>query len=101
DRPDRTISVVGLGYVGLPVACAFAAGGFRVIAFDIDAGRIAELNEGIDRTGEVEPQELAAPTLRLTSDPEALREADFHIVTVPTPITPDRLPDLRPLLAAS
>ncbi|APF38432.1 nucleotide sugar dehydrogenase [Chelatococcus daeguensis] len=101
DRPDRVISVVGLGYVGLPVACAFAAGGYRVIAFDIDAGRIAELKDGIDRTGEVEPQELAAPLLHLTGDAQALREADFHIVTVPTPITRQRLPDLGPLLAAS
>lgn len=101
DRPDRVISVVGLGYVGLPVACAFAAGGYRVVAFDIDAGRIAELKDGVDRTGEVEPQELAAPSLHLTHDAEALREADFHIVTVPTPITRERLPDLRPLLAAS
>src|SRR5690606_37126975 len=101
DRPDRVISGVGLGYVGLPVACAFAAGGYRVVAFDIDAGRIAELKDGVDRTREVEPQELAAPSLHLTSDAEALREADFHIVTVPTPITRERLPDLTPLLAAS
>ncbi|MGC2855095.1 nucleotide sugar dehydrogenase [Novispirillum sp. DQ9] len=96
----RTISVIGLGYVGLPVAAAFGRLG-PVVAFDINRNRIAELARGIDRTGEVSAEDLAAAALRLTADAEDLRTADFHIVTVPTPIDDGRLPDLRPLLAAS
>ncbi|MEZ5841976.1 MAG: nucleotide sugar dehydrogenase [Hyphomicrobiales bacterium] len=97
----RKISVIGLGYVGLPVATTFAATGVDVIAFDIDTGRIAELKAGHDRTGEVEDGDLSAPGLFLTADPADLSRADFHIVTVPTPITANRQPDLRPLLSAS
>lgn len=98
----RKISVIGLGYVGLPVAVAFGQqDGGEVIAFDIDARRIQELREGHDRTGEVESEELRAARLHLTADPEDLKRADIHIVTVPTPITEGALPDLSPLLAAS
>ena len=97
----RRISVTGLGYVGLPVAAAFAAAGFEVVAFDIDARRVGELREGRDRTGEVDPARLSAPGLRFTTDPADFAAADFHIVTVPTPITEERRPDLRPLVAAS
>ncbi len=96
----RRISVIGLGYVGLPVAAAFGLQG-PVVAFDIDAGRIAELSRGHDRTGEVSAEELAAADLVLSSDPADLARADFHIVTVPTPIDDARMPDLRPLLSAS
>jgi len=97
----RKISVVGLGYVGLPVAVAFGARD-DVIAFDINHDRITELRDGIDRTGEVDSAELrAADRIHFTSDPADLAKADFHIVTVPTPITEARLPDLGPLLAAS
>ncbi|TVR08791.1 MAG: nucleotide sugar dehydrogenase, partial [Salinarimonadaceae bacterium] len=100
--PDkRSVSVTGLGYVGLPVAAAFAAAGRPVVAFDIDERRIAELKAGHDRTAEVEPDRLASPNLVYTSDPKDLARADFHIVTVPTPITESRLPDLRPLISAS
>ena len=98
---NRIISVIGLGYVGLPVAVSFASNGDRVIAFDIDETRIRELREGHDRTGEVERGKLEAAKLHLTSDRQELRQADFHIVTVPTPITENRQPDLRPLIAAS
>ena len=98
---DRILSVTGLGYVGLPVAAAFAGAGRRVVAFDIDAGRVAELRDGRDRTGEVAPESLRAPALSLTSDPADLSAADFHIVTVPTPISADFRPDLGPLLAAT
>jgi UDP-N-acetyl-D-galactosamine dehydrogenase len=98
---SRKLSVTGLGYVGLPIAAAFAAVGFDVIGYDIDAGRIAELAAGVDRTGEIDPRLLRLPTLRLTGDPAALGAADFHIVTVPTPITVDKRPDLGPLLSAS
>jgi len=96
----RRISVVGLGYVGLPVAVAFGRRS-RVIGFDIDPGRVEALRRGVDRTGEVDPEELAATDVRFTNDAEALREADFHIVAVPTPIDRTRTPDLRALLGAA
>ena len=97
----RRIAVIGLGYVGLPVAVAFAATASRVIGFDIDAGRIGELARGHDRTREVEPEQLAAGNLVFTAEPEMLREADFFIVTVPTPIDAARRPDLGAVLKAS
>ena len=97
---DRNISVVGLGYVGLPVAVAFGKGA-RVVGFDIDAGRIEELRQGVDRTREVEPAELAEADVRFTSDPAELRQANFHIVAVPTPIDHTKKPDLRALLGAA
>ena len=96
----RRISVVGLGYVGLPVAVAFGQRS-RVIGFDIDAGRVEELRRRVDRTGEVDPAELAATDVRFTTDAEELREADFHIVAAPTPIDRTRKPDLRALLGAA
>jgi UDP-N-acetyl-D-glucosamine/UDP-N-acetyl-D-galactosamine dehydrogenase len=96
----RRISVIGLGYVGLPVAVAFGRSGAPVVAYDIDADRIRELGQGFDRTHEVSADELATANLRYTTDPADLREADFHIVTVPTPITETKRPDLGPLFAA-
>lgn len=100
--PDkRRISVIGLGYVGLPVAVAFARAGFDVTGFDIDADRISELRAGHDRTREVPDAELEASAIRFTGDAGDLARADFHIVTVPTPITPGKQPDLTPLMAAS
>ena len=98
---DRKISVIGLGYVGLPVAVAFARNGDSVVAFDINEARIAELSKGIDRTNEVESADLVAAKLRLSTDTTVLAEADFHIVTVPTPIDDANRPDLTPILAAS
>ena len=101
-EPKRSIAVIGLGYVGLPVAVAFAAAGFPTLGFDIDPGRIGEVGAGCDRTGEVDGETLAGlSTLRLTCTPDDLRAADFFIVTVPTPITAARVPDLGALLAAS
>ena len=97
----RRIAVIGLGYVGLPVAVAMAEHHGAVIAFDIDPERIRELADGYDRTGEIGTDKLAAAPLDLTSDPARLAEADFHIVTVPTPVTATKRPDLGPLLAAS
>jgi UDP-N-acetyl-D-galactosamine dehydrogenase len=97
----RKIGVVGLGYVGLPVAAAFGRSGSSVIGFDIDPARILELQAGKDRTREVSPEDLARPTLTFTTDPAALRSVDFFIVTVPTPIDEARRPDLRALLRAS
>ncbi|MBM3650287.1 MAG: nucleotide sugar dehydrogenase [Alphaproteobacteria bacterium] len=100
-KEARRISVIGLGYVGLPVAATFARSGRPVVAFDIDRRRIAELASGHDRTGEVEPGDLRSEGLRFTSDPKDLQAADFHIVTVPTPIDASKQPDLEPLRRAS
>ncbi len=97
----RKLAVIGLGYVGLPVAVAFARQGTPVIGFDIDASRIAELKECHDRTREVEADDLRHPSLHLTSDAAKLSDADFYIVTVPTPIDRARRPDLAALLGAS
>jgi UDP-N-acetyl-D-galactosamine dehydrogenase len=97
----RNIAVIGLGYVGLPVAVAFARAGVPVIGFDIDAARIAELKSGHDRTREVEAGDLKHPSLTFSSDVATLRESDFYIVTVPTPIDEARRPDLGAMLSAS
>jgi UDP-N-acetyl-D-galactosamine dehydrogenase len=97
----RKIGVIGLGYVGLPVAVAFARSGASVIGFDVDRKRIDELRSGRDRTREVEPGDLKQPTLRYEDHPDSLAAADFYIVTVPTPIDSARRPDLGAMLAAS
>ncbi len=98
---NRRISVIGLGYVGLPVAVTFARAGQPVVAFDINARRVEELRKGHDRTGEVESAALGAKCLLFSSDAKALQNADFHIVTVPTPIDASKQPDLEPLRKAS
>jgi len=97
----RKIAVIGLGYVGLPVAVAFARSGAAVVGFDIDRERIEELCTGFDRTREVEKSELAQPTLVYTYEAEALADANFYIVTVPTPIDTLRRPDLSAVFRAS
>jgi len=97
----RKIAVIGLGYVGLPVAMAFARSGVPVIGFDVSGDRIGELRCGNDRTHEVEAHELGNPNLRFTCEPGILADADFFIVTVPTPIDAARRPDLTALLRAS
>ena len=97
----RNIAVIGLGYVGLPVAVAFARSGAAVIGFDIDRKRIEELHNGFDRTREVEKKQLAQPTLVYTFEPEALAPADFFIITVPTPIDASRRPDLSAVFRAA
>jgi UDP-N-acetyl-D-glucosamine/UDP-N-acetyl-D-galactosamine dehydrogenase len=98
---DRKLAVIGLGYVGLPVAATFARAGYRVVAFDIDRGRIDELKAGRDRTGEVAPADLRNPLLRLTNHAPDLRGTQIFIVTVPTPIDGAKRPDLYALQAAS
>ena len=98
---QRRISVIGLGYVGLPVAVAFGKAGFPVVGLDIDPRRVAALREGLDHTGEVNPDDLKAAALRLTTDPADLKDANFHIITVPTPVSQAKRPDLGPLLAAT
>ena len=97
---NRSISVIGLGYVGLPVAAAFGQLS-KVIGFDINQKRVDELKNGIDKTGEVVSSELSASNVHFTSNLNELSKADFHIVAVPTPIDDSRNPDLRPLLSAS
>lgn len=95
-----TVSVVGLGYVGLPVAVAFGKMQ-RTIGFDINAQRIAELQSGHDRTGEVTDEELKSADIMFTARVEDLRAADFHIVAVPTPVDDAHKPDLTPVFKAS
>jgi UDP-N-acetyl-D-galactosamine dehydrogenase len=97
----RKIAVIGLGYVGLPVAVAFARSGVPVTGFDIDGGRIGELRAGHDRTREVDPADLHQPNLVYTCDPTSLAASDFFIVTVPTPIDAANRPDLGALFSAS
>jgi UDP-N-acetyl-D-galactosamine dehydrogenase len=96
-----TIGIIGLGYVGLPLAVEFGKY-FKTIGFDISQARISELQSGVDRTLEVSPDELASSKkLTYTSDKEALRDVDIYIVTVPTPIDVYNRPDLTPLIKAS
>jgi len=97
---DRRISVVGLGYVGLPVAVAFGKVQ-RTIGFDISAKRIEELRAGCDRTGEVTAEDLLCADICFTDRLEQLAEADFHVVAVPTPVDPANQPDLSLLCSAS
>ena len=97
----RKIAVIGLGYVGLPVAVSFARQGSPVVGYDIDKARVQELAEGLDRTREVEKSDLERPSLQFTSDADALEVCDFFIVTVPTPIDTARRPDLGAMFGAS
>lgn len=98
---NRKIAVIGLGYVGLPVAVAFARAGNPVVGFDIDAKRVAELTSGHDRTHEVDASDLHHKSMTFTHDVKALAGSDFYIVTVPTPIDEARRPDLGAMFAAS
>lgn len=98
---EERVAVVGLGYVGLPVALSLADRYPGTVGFDIDESRIAELKDGRDRTGEAAPERLRSSSIELTADPEKMRGATVFIVTVPTPIDVNRQPDLRPLVSAS
>jgi UDP-N-acetyl-D-galactosamine dehydrogenase len=97
---ERGIAVIGLGYVGLPVALALARSFDPVFGFDISERRLEELRQGEDRTGEATAEALRTTGLRLTGTVDDLAACSFFIVTVPTPIDQERRPDLRPLLAA-
>lgn len=94
------IAIIGLGYVGLPLAVALSHH-FSVTGFDIDLKRITELKGNVDRTREIEASVLKVTTMHFTSNPEELRAHDVYIVTVPTPVTDNNLPDLMPLQKAS
>jgi UDP-N-acetyl-D-glucosamine/UDP-N-acetyl-D-galactosamine dehydrogenase len=98
---QRKIAVIGLGYVGLPVAVAFSKAGSQVIGFDVSAERIKELRSGLDHTREINRTELEHAAIAFTTDPRQLQAADFFIVTVPTPIDSSNQPDLGALIAAS
>ncbi|MDR1360364.1 MAG: nucleotide sugar dehydrogenase, partial [Deltaproteobacteria bacterium] len=99
-KADGPLAVMGLGYVGLPLAVALA-GHFPVIGLDLNAVRIAELRAGRDRTGEVSPARLAAADIAYSTNEEDLAKARVIIVAVPTPVNEHRFPDLRPLEQAS
>jgi len=103
------IAVIGLGYVGLPLASLFAAK-YPVVGFDINKNRIEELNNGNDSTLEVSNEELqkvttaqpfSAPGLFCTSNAEFLQKCNYYIITVPTPVDKSNRPDLHPLFSAS
>ena len=97
---NPTVAVIGLGYVGLPLAVALARH-FEVLGFDIDRTRIEALRRGRDRTNELTSGELADSTLRYIADAGFLEAADIHIIAVPTPVGADNKPDLRAVEAAS
>src|SRR6476659_4720129 len=95
------VGIIGLGYVGLPLA-VYMTRHFPVLGFDVNQARVGELAKGRDRTGEVTDEEFAAArTLSFTADTEALRDCNFYIVTVPTPIDEAKRPDLTALIRAS
>lgn len=97
---SESLSVIGLGYVGMPIAVAFAEK-VRVIGYDLNAEKIALYKSGIDPTGEVGDAAIAASKVDFTADETRLREAKFHIVAVPTPVNADHTPDLSPVEEAS
>ncbi len=98
---EERIAVVGLGYVGLPVALAFARKFKSTIGFDVNKARVESLRRGLDATREVDPSALSASTLEITADPRALEGCSFFVVAVPTPIDAEHRPDLGPVLRAS
>ena len=97
---NRKISIIGLGYVGLPIAVAFSRS-TKVIGFDISQNRIDELKNGIDRTDEVSSAELKTSNINFISNFKELSEADFHIITVPTPVDDKKQPNLKSLFLAT
>ena len=99
NKQDK-LSVIGLGYVGLPIAIAFARK-LTVIGYDVNPAKIDLFKRGIDPTREVGDDAVASTTAEFTSDESRLRDARFHIVAVPTPINPDRTPNLDAVKAAS
>lgn len=98
---NERIAVIGLGYVGLPVALAFARKFPGTVGFDIHEEKVAELRSGFDRNREISKEILTETSLQMTSDPEALKEATIFIVAVPTPVDDNNVPDLRPVIRAS
>lgn len=97
---DKKIAIIGLGYVGLPLAVEMAKK-FQVVGFDINQKRVDELKSGLDRTREVESSELKQANLKYSFQAEDLKTCNFFIITVPTPVTESKQPDLTPLVKAS
>ena len=98
---EEYLSLIGLGYVGMPIAHAFAKKGINVIGFDLNAEKIALYKSGIDPTKEVGDEEIKNTKINFTSDETDLKKAKFHIVAVPTPVNMDHTPDLTPVIGAS
>lgn len=98
---EEKISLVGLGYVGMPIAIEFAKRGIKVIGFDLNTKKIELYKLGIDPTHEVGDEAIKNTTVEFTADEKKLREAKFHIVAVPTPVNSDHTPDLTPVEGAS
>src|SRR3954470_3852636 len=97
---ERQIAVVGLGYVGLPIAVYFGRLQ-KVIGFDVNPKRIEELKSGVDRNHDLPTEELVQTKAEFTMDAARIKEADFVIITVPTPVNDANRPDLTPLIKAS
>jgi UDP-N-acetyl-D-glucosamine/UDP-N-acetyl-D-galactosamine dehydrogenase len=98
---QERIAVIGLGYVGLPIALAFARRFPNTVGFDLSGERVASLQRGHDETHEVDPETLAASSLEITTDAAALRDTTFFVIAVPTPIDGDHRPDLTAVVSAS
>lgn len=98
---EESLSLIGLGYVGMPIAIAFAKKGLNVIGFDLNDEKIELYQAGIDPTKEVGDEEIRSTSVQFTSDEKCLRDAKFHIVAVPTPVNTDHTPDLSPVIGAS
>lgn len=98
---EETLSLVGLGYVGMPIAVEFAKRGVKVIGFDLNAAKIETYKSGIDPTNEVGDDVIKNTTVEFTANEEDLKKAKFHIVAVPTPVNDDHTPDLTPVEGAS
>ncbi|NND93382.1 MAG: nucleotide sugar dehydrogenase [Flavobacteriales bacterium] len=97
---EAKLALIGLGYVGLPIALEFARD-FSVIGFDINANRVELMRKGIDPSDELESSDFDGCDIQFTSDPQDLKEARFFIIAVPTPIDESKLPDLGPIISAS
>ncbi len=98
---ERVVAVTGLGYVGLPLTHAFARRGYKTYGYDISSKRIAELKSGIDRTGELTPEQLREAAIIFSDDPKILSEADIVILALPTPVDEEHKPDLSLLESAT
>ena len=98
---EEKLSLVGLGYVGMPIAVAFANKGVNVIGFDLNEKKIELYNSGVDPTNEVGDDAIKNTSVQITVDEKELRKAKFHIVAVPTPVNLDHTPDLTPVIGAS
>ena len=98
---EKKLALIGLGYVGMPIAVAFAEKGIKVIGFDLNKAKIELYRSGIDPTNEVGNDKIKATSVDFTYEEERLKEASFHIVAVPTPVNTDHTPDLSPVIGAS